>query len=459
MPDWFIIDDLPSQIFVGILVSWILAILVFLLNTARRIWGSFNRWRDQKTRDNYQKGWKIMTGEDGKELTKLLLSYYAGPSSANLVSLAYEFENREYRDLPLITTERLMKLIKATKIRCEFSLHQPFRYEIPRKTFKKEEEFWQKIGINIWNASIYSLYKLDSKNPIVEFVSCSQSDDRFRLYRATYGSLSDELADSLAKYGIDKLRSKRKKINKYWKKRQRYLGTADDIVSLNGDSYYCNRICAGGILALFAVDIQEGKNKDTAIIIQRRSKKVSDEPGVYAVVPKAFHGFNIDSFNEVDLEYSVYRECYEELFGGDDKPAEPGYVIPQFYKSLSPAMKDLMEKKGNNRDLKPLGIFWDLILGNFHVPFILHVKDPAWWTTHKDLIKVNWEVDEDVTPVIMLSETDKIIELLQEKKWASDSFFTFTEGLRWLCQNKETQEAKKILRLLPKLKLNPLKTG
>ena len=163
----------------------------------------------------------MMTGDANKGLTRLLLDHYAGPNTANLIYLGYEFKNKEYREYPLVTPEYFVpSAIKVEKISCSFLDGQPFHYGISSKDPIAAHRYWGIVGLSIWDSPIYSLYKIGQDFSRVEFISCSYADLRFKAYRSSFGSLSDELAQSLARYGINGLRKRWKRLNRYWPKKK-----------------------------------------------------------------------------------------------------------------------------------------------------------------------------------------------------------------------------------------------
>jgi len=451
-------QDLPTQVLFGIAIALVLWFLNFMWNNYKKINDFLIRRRNRQIKDRHRKGWQMMTAESNKGLTRLLLDHYSGTNSADLVYLGYEYKNMEYREYPLVTAKDLLLLSsKSKKTNYKFFDGQPFQSMLVNNIdLNSAKKYLEIVGLNFWDSPIYSLYSIEQDLSSVEFTSCNYNNLRFQAYRYSFGSLSDELAQSVAKYGIEKLRKKWKRLDRYWPKRKKLLASADDVVSKIGTSYYCNRICAGGTLALFVMDTQENGITDTAFVIQRRSQKVSDEPGVFSVVPKSFHTPSVDIRKEVNPINSIYREIYEELFGGEDKPEKLGYVMPYYYRSQSSGVNALMEDNGNNHELVPLGILWDLVQGNFHMSYLFYIKDISWWNKYKDQLRVNWEVDEEVTPLIKLSETEKIIELIRDTNWAADSYFTFVEGLRWLCKTRKIKGRQKILELLPTLRITHL---
>jgi hypothetical protein len=195
------------------------------------------------------------------------------------------------------------------------------------------------------------------------------------------------------------------------------------------------------------------KNNDLALLLQRRSLTVSDEPGSLTVIPKAFHEPIISARDEHDPEDTIYRECYEELFGGDEQSTKR-HISSRFYLRYCPGVEELFNGKGKNHQLIPLGINWDLLRGNYMLNYCLYVEDPDWWDKYQHEIQVNWEVDSVAEPATLLSEANQIHDLINRQDWAPEAYFAFIEGLRWLAENVPV--ARNIKASLPNLILTPV---
>jgi hypothetical protein len=140
---------------------------------------------------------------------------------------------------------------------------------------------------------------------------------------------------------------------------------------------------------------------------------------------------------------------WEELFGGKDKPE--GEISALHFLDKSPAIKELYERKGENHQLVPLGLMWDLYRGNFIVPYCLYITDPNWWSKYSNSMKLNWEFDtiRNITPVFV--NRGGLTGLFDAREWAVDSYFTFIEAIRWLSSRDEA--VSKFKNEIPKLVL------
>jgi hypothetical protein len=321
------------------------------------------------------------------------------------------------------------------QVECDFDDETAARPILSEQELAEELAHWHAANLNLWDDKIYSMHRIDGAARI------TFRSSRFFSYRATYGSLPDELALALIEHGFEKIRENKDLL---LPKRKRFLSSADALLRFD------NRICIGGPQALFAFRTDD----DIAMIIQRRSNQVSDEPGVFVVVPKAIHQPTISDWDERHLEITLYRECYEELFGGIDRPSERRHLSHESFIAECPAIKELIERREQIHLLQPLGILWDFLRGNYHVVYCLFVHDPGWWKRHQASLKVNWEIDENIKPFLRASQRLRLHNFIVRKDWAPESYFTFIEGLRWLSEKDD--RIAHIRSSLPELSLSPI---
>ncbi len=383
-------------------------------------------------RERYHAGMRLISRERAV-VTQLLYDLYANSGGApnNEVALVRYVSGRGYtqRSLPLVIDlsntidESNLPKFQYSDLKAEFRV--PTETEIADEVSK-----WDAAGLQFSDGLSYSLNAVNDNN--YEFRGV-----RFLAYRATIASILDELGLVLLDKGLDTIRRQGYDL---LPKRVLWLGSLNDLLSVH------KRICLGGANVLFAIRTSENC---TVLIIQRRSRYVSDEPGSISVVPKFFHESLIDPWDEVDIKYSFYREVYEELFSGEDKPRKTRYISPTFYLDLCEPVRELYES--NYLELFPTSCAWDLLRGNYHFAYTAYVRDPDWWQRHKNKIRVNWEVDNSVEPVVRLSNGKLLSTLIDRQDWAPEAYYSFIEGLRALASHYP-EDFPNVLGLLPELR-------
>lgn len=379
----------------------------------------------------------LLYGRERSRITQLLISFYQAnlPSNEDLLGLWYSGPELGSRVLPLITRSNYLSANETgfTPVgRYAGDLSSPSSIE--PEDLVEQVATWEALDIRIWDDPLYSLHRISASGEMDLRLS------RFIWYRAKYGSLVDELALAIAKHSIEDVA---RKADDLLPRRTAFLPSVEELLAFE------SRIVAGGPAVLFAVRLSD---EDFGILVQRRSYQVSDELGALTVVPKAVHQPMIDPAAEAPLEKTVYRECYEEFFGGEE---QRGYVDPEFYLAKCEAVKELLEPEV--AVLKPIGLVWDLSRGNYHGLYCLFVRSTDWWRRHHSAIHLNWEVDPEIRPMIRLADLSAVAGLLHRVNWAPESYVALVEGLRWLASEPETRDFLGGVRgLLPALHLEPL---
>ena len=376
-----------------------------------------------------------------QDVVRFLHGYYQASSSLHTEAqtIRYSGLNNEPHDLPLITRENLIyQNNNNLEVKSAYSDETIVTPQLSPDEIIREIVNWTASKLQIWDDPLYTINKLEDTLKITFRLT------RFLNYRVSYGSVADELAVAIATHGIAELS---RSFGSLLPKRNRFLGSLDAFLN------FSTRLCVGGVTVLFAARTEDN---DIDIILQRRSLHVSDEPGSFTVIPRAFHQPVINPLKEVDVPTTIYRECYEELFGGEAEPDQRRHISSHYFLTQCPGVAELyVGQNGKNHYLQPLGIVWDLVKGTYAIAYCLYVHDPEWWQKYQHGIRVNWEVDTKVEPVVRLSQTNLIHNLIQRREWAPEAYFTFIEGLRWLAQNEK--KLANIKSILPQLDITPLK--
>ena len=168
--------------------------------------------------------------------------------------------------------------------------------------------------------------------------------------------------------------------------RANYLPTLESAFNLS------NRLCVGGVQALFAAARHD--EGDYVLLVQMRSSRVLNMTGRLALIPKAFHQPVIETTSEVDLYKTVKRELEEELLGRqdlemleDDRRGDPLHPT-----RFSEPMRWLHEHRSSGSyQVNSTGFGINMVTGNYEFPCLIAIHDPAWWTRYSPVIEANWE--------------------------------------------------------------------
>jgi hypothetical protein len=409
---------------------------------ARKGLKALKNWSAKRYQGRYSKGMEILSANRGL-VGEALLGFYrqTGNRESGVRSLRYTYPNGRQLDLPLVTRNSFVPQ-GPQPLQLTWSYSGEDRvHQLDPKTLDIAKARWESAGLQIWGGPIFSLDSVRERGQAFDLMFSTVD---FFTYRATYGEVFDELGLTMARRGlsttVEDLRQKR---TRRFPTRECYLPDLSSILATE------RRICAGGFIVLLAARTPD---EDLALVVQRRSVTVSDEPGALTPVPRAFHGPETDPSVEYDMSIVVYREIWEELFGGEDRPTNA--ISPLHFLDKCPAVNELFEGRGSNHVLAPTGLMWDLYRGNFIVCYCLHVTDPAWWARYSRQMELNWEFDNIRKNTPVFAGRGGITALLHSREWALDSYFSFIEGVRWLASRED--HISRLAQEIPKLNLVPL---
>ncbi len=270
-------------------------------------------------------------------------------------------------------------------------------------------------GVKIWNAPLYRLVgiKIADGRLNAEFAL-----DEFYRYRITNGALGDELIQGLidVDFNLDDLFNEAKSLLPL---RHAILPDARKI----GD--FKSRLCSTGINIVTAI-ARPPPYSDYAIILQRRSGSVSTRQQGLSVVPAGIHQPCIHPGDEVAISCTVFREVFEELFGGEDRPETSKHLVHDWYYKESAPIKWLLNHTGAY-SLLLTGFGVSTLSGSCTFSVLLAIHDEHFWKKFRHLLRTNWEVTDDQMPIFSTKSPQP--ELLLRKDWTDSGLFSLIEGL------------------------------
>lgn len=250
---------------------------------------------------------------------------------------------------------------------------------------------------------------------------------RFHKYKFTMGLIIDELYEAIldAEHDLELILQNP---SHHLAVREMLLPSRQVLISPK------NRVCAGGVFVVFVMAREE--TKDYAVITQIRSPAVADNQKAISVIPRAFHQHMIDPEAEINVLWTVLRETYEELFGGEEVEGTSPRVRPDFYVDKCPAIKWLCENL-HNITVELVSYAFNGLSGNYEYGILFAIHDPYFWKQFSCEMVVNWEAK--AKKLCSTSDTNKISLLLRDGDWATETLPPMIEGLMRL---KELQPSK-----------------
>lgn len=140
-----------------------------------------------------------------------------------------------------------------------------------------------------------------------------------------------------------------------------------------------SRFVVGGPDVLVALARPAPLN-DFALLIQRRSLRVSGDQGLVAVVPMGYHQHSINSEVEVALSHTVFREFYEELCGGVEVIKDTARFLPDWFFHQCPSLGWFRDNRGGY-ELVCTAFGISLGPGNAQFAVTLAVPNERFWTS------------------------------------------------------------------------------
>lgn len=214
--------------------------------------------------------------------------------------------------------------------------------------------------------------------------------------------------------------------------REHYLPDLDAVTRLD------SRLCAGGVLALFAIARPAGLHGDAdyLILIQQRSGNVVNANKRLAVIPKGFHQPAVDLREDTRLGGTLLREMEEELFGRDDIDntlTDQRTADPMHTSRLSEPMRWLLERPiGERLRMECTGFGLNLVSGNYEFPSLIVIEDEEFWLRFGGQIEANWE-SASLRRYSTL-DTALLTELLADVAWSNEGLFAVLQGFRRLAE-------------------------
>jgi hypothetical protein len=135
---------------------------------------------------------------------------------------------------------------------------------------------------------------------------------------------------------------------------------------------------------------------------------------------------------ETSIAATVYRETYEELFGGKEVERDDKHVEPRWYMS-QPQLAWFEENTGSfTLELVSFGI--NLVDGTYEFGVLLVVQDEQYWKKFGRTTTLNYEFHDSETLLYSTVDAERLASLMTDPRCADVSLIVLVEGLRRLAQ-------------------------
>jgi hypothetical protein len=139
-----------------------------------------------------------------------------------------------------------------------------------------------------------------------------------------------------------------------------------------------------------------------------------------------------NALEETSVAATVYRETWEELFGGKEVEGEDEHFKPLWFMS-KPQLDWFRENRGGFT-LEVVSFGLNLMDGTFEFGVLLAVTDPSYWEQFADGIVPNKEFKDSETAPFHTTDKARLASILTEPRFADTSRIALIEGLRRLHQ-------------------------
>lgn len=272
-------------------------------------------------------------------------------------------------------------------------------------------------GVRLWSDPSYRLVSLSKDNGTLRFGFDSVD---FLEYRFSAGLMADELRNALMTTDAETVLANRSTLlplRELWMESRQALTALD------------RRLCAGGAAVMVAL-ARGAPDHDFLIPVHVRSGQVAEGQGYVSASFNGFHEWHVDSAAEVHIRWTVFRELFEELFGGEEAERPSRHLMHDWY-FKHPYMNYFRDASRFTTEV--LGIGFDSLTGNWECAVLLALTNEDYWNDFANLLQYNWEASKQPKDVLRLST--KNIEPwkpLLGRRWASDSLVCLAEGMKRL---------------------------
>lgn len=366
-------------------------------------------------------------------LNECLFEYYRRKlARADLSLYTFEVDGKKLESPIAVRTEwqNLSIPLKPGHEVCHIS----DRYFVPGRVGKAASDLLQKYA-SVWKQQLARssgrewddpLFWLQSLELEGRSLKASFALTSFYAYKYSVGLLETELISVLREKQLDLSLAIRS------------LELRDALLKDAAQLMDTRRAGSSGCVVLFGM----ARERDYLLLLQQRSKRVTDQPEMLSVVPQGFHapcqkGVSLVHEWEAQLSETVLREVFEEIFGGEEQVGRP---VPAYCREdllMNDAIRWLHEHPGA-WTMEVVGHCCHLMAGERDFAVLMAIHDPEFWRIfyrdpNKRVFKYCWESDDQVD-CVSSTDRNRLVSLLRDRAWTGEGPFALIEGLKRLHQ-------------------------
>ena len=386
----------------------------FLKAKGSEAWQAFRDKKSRKPVELYDAAYRMLrvaSSEDLNRAATYLLKYYASalPVSVSDACFArYDRNGQTSTYLPLASRLSWVQAVEGG-LSIESVYHSPLRHPLPATASLSHTPYRMTLGHQYSDGDIFSAREM---NLTGDTLHLTFSETKFLPWRDRFGDLQDEFVMQIPKMFAGQAPT--------FNLRNALLPSLESVFDVS------QRLNAGGVVVLTVFPNAAG---DAEVLVEPRSGQVSDGQGLLTTIPRAFHDSFVRARGDYQPATTVFREIAEEIFGRD--PHKAGQTTTDAYLMACEPVAELLDLK--HFQLKPTGVMFDLLKGNYTLTYLLLVTDETWWRRYQSQQSMNEEFDgAGQATSFHLSWTDEIEELTLRSDWTFEGYYAFVEGLRAL---------------------------
>lgn len=356
---------------------------------------------------------------DGSTPEAFLERFYAPKAAGDLKPLRVRQPGREPVATAFYSRPEWIRLcVPVDSVICDLSDSDPPTQEDPDPIYAKLIESALLFrNVELWSDPCFRLIGYDVAATGARLRFAESDTTRYLHYRFAAGLMSDELNDAAREHTADQILANREHLLP-----RRCLWMPDNSAIENAT----RRFSPGGVATLFAV-ARGAPHHDYLVPLHVRSAAVAENRGLGSVSFNGYHQWFVNREDETHLRWTIFRELYEEVFGGTEARRPSKRVKHDWY--FDEPYINFFRKPSGSVISELVGFGFNALVGNWECATLLVVQDEEYWEQYGSRMQYGWEAEE----VIAVS-TKHICQWQQalQMRWAGDSLVALLDGLRRL---------------------------
>ncbi len=145
-----------------------------------------------------------------------------------------------------------------------------------------------------------------------------------------------------------------------------------------------------------------------------------------STIPMAFHQPMVDEYYELKISLTVFRELYEELFGGEEVERDVKKLRPDWFVDDSEAISWLYNHPDDiTHECMDFAI--SAMTGNYGFGILFVVHNTDFWTRYSSKMVPCWEYKN--VKLVSTKDEKRIRHYLTSPQWTGHGLVTLAEGI------------------------------